>query len=182
MKIKIFNSSPHPLPKYETKESVGMDLRANLGKTKTLILKPFKSVIIPTGVHIALPPVVMDSELTFIHNPTEKYQAMIGYTGGKLNTGEGYGYEAQIRPRSGISAKHELTIINSPGTIDGDYRGEIGIILYNLKDKEYEITDGQKIAQMVIARYERIVWDEVDSVEKLGYTERGSGGFGHTGK
>lgn len=88
------------------------------------------------------------------------------------------GYEAQVRPRSGMALKQGVTVLNSPGTIDADYRGEIGVILINLSDVEVKINDGDRIAQMVIGKYEQVVFDEV---EKLDETERGAGGFGHTG-
>ena len=88
------------------------------------------------------------------------------------------GYEAQVRPRSGMALKQGVTVLNSPGTIDADYRGEIGVILINLSDVEVKINDGDRIAQMVICKYEQVVFDEV---EKLDETERGSSGFGHTG-
>lgn len=89
------------------------------------------------------------------------------------------GYEAQIRPRSGTAYKKGLSIPNAPGTIDSDYRGEIGIIIVNLSPEAVTIEPGERIAQMVIAKYERIVWEEVDS---LSDTDRGTGGFGSTGK
>ena len=88
------------------------------------------------------------------------------------------GYEMQIRPRSGLAAKHGITVLNSPGTIDADYRGEVGVILINLSAEEFVIEDGERIAQMVIARHEQVTWEEV---EILSETERGAGGFGHTG-
>lgn len=88
------------------------------------------------------------------------------------------GHEAQIRPRSGLALKHGITVLNTPGTIDADYRGEIGIILVNLSAEPFVINDGDRIAQMVIARHETAQW-KVE--EELGNTERGSGGFGHTG-
>lgn len=88
------------------------------------------------------------------------------------------GYEAQIRPRSGLAAKHGISIVNTPGTIDPDYRGEIKVLLVNLSDKEFLLEPGERIAQMVIARFEHISWN---SVEVLDETERGEGGFGHTG-
>lgn len=88
------------------------------------------------------------------------------------------GYEAQIRPRSGLAAKHGVTVCNSPGTVDADYRGEIKVILVNLSKEKFVINPGERIAQMVIAKYEKIEWDEV---EVLGETERGAGGFGSTG-
>lgn len=89
------------------------------------------------------------------------------------------GYEMQIRPRSGLAAKFGLTVLNSPGTIDPDYRGEIKIILANMSSQDYLLNPGERVAQMVIAQFTRVVWE---SVEALGETERGSGGFGHTGK
>lgn len=88
------------------------------------------------------------------------------------------GYEAQVRPRSGLALKKGITVLNSPGTIDADYRGEICVILINLSDQEFVINDGERIAQMVIAKHERAQWEEV---EILSETERGAGGFGHTG-
>lgn len=88
------------------------------------------------------------------------------------------GYEAQLRPRSGLALKKGITLLNTPGTIDADYRGEIGIILVNLSSEDFVIEDGERIAQMVIARYEQAEWKEV---EILNETERGAGGFGHTG-
>lgn len=88
------------------------------------------------------------------------------------------GYEAQVRPRSGLAAKKGITVLNAPGTIDADYRGEIGVILVNLSNEDFTIENGERIAQLVIARHERAQWMEVSS---LGETERGSGGFGSTG-
>ena len=89
------------------------------------------------------------------------------------------GYEAQVRPRSGLAAKHGITVLNTPGTIDADYRGEIKVILVNLSDQPFEIVPGERIAQMVIARHEHVEWEQV---EQLDATERGAGGFGSTGK
>ena len=88
------------------------------------------------------------------------------------------GYEAQIRPRSGLAAKFGITVLNSPGTIDADYRGEIGVILANLSDKSFSINDGDRIAQMIIAAYAHTKWEEVDVLDE---TKRGKGGFGSTG-
>ena len=143
MQIKIRNTSHHPLPKYETAQSAGMDLRANLEAPITL--RPMERKLIPTGLHIALPE----------------------------------GYEAQVRPRSGLALKKGITVLNSPGTIDADYRGEICVILINLSQEDFVINDGERIAQMVIARHEQA---EIVQVEELTDTERGTGGFGHTGK
>ena len=89
------------------------------------------------------------------------------------------GYEAQVRPRSGLALKHGITVLNSPGTIDADYRGEIGVVLVNLSQEEFVVNDGERIAQMVIAKYENADFIEVETLDD---TERGTGGFGHTGK
>jgi dUTP pyrophosphatase len=140
--MKIINSSPYPLPKYETAGSAGMDLRAHLNAPVTLA--PLERSLIPTGLFIELP----------------------------------LGYEAQIRPRSGLAIKRGLTMLNSPGTIDSDYRGEIKCIVVNLSNEPQTIEPGERIAQMVVARYEQVVWEEV---QELGATERGTGGFGSTG-
>jgi dUTP pyrophosphatase len=142
MTIEIINKSKHPLPKYQTEQSAGMDLYANIDEPITL--KSLERKIIPTGLFIALPK----------------------------------GYEAQIRPRSGLAAKHGITCLNSPGTIDADYRGEIGIILANLSNEPFTINDGERIAQMVIAKHETTTWQEVETLDE---TERGTGGFGSSG-
>lgn len=88
------------------------------------------------------------------------------------------GFEAQIRPRSGLALKHGITVLNTPGTIDADYRGEIMVLLVNFSDKDFIVNDGERIAQMIIARHETAVFSEV---EELDETERGAGGYGHTG-
>ena len=88
------------------------------------------------------------------------------------------GYEAQVRPRSGLALKHGITVLNSPGTIDADYRGEIGVLLVNLSAQPFTVNDGERIAQMVVARHEQA---ELVEVEALDETERGAGGYGHTG-
>lgn len=89
------------------------------------------------------------------------------------------GFEAQIRPRSGLALKKGITVLNTPGTIDADYRGEVGVILVNLSQDDFLVEDGERICQMVIAAHVKASWEEVD---ELGETERGAGGFGHTGK
>ena len=142
MNIEIINKSNNELPKYETIQSAGMDLRAHLAEP--IILKPLERNIIKTGLFISLPT----------------------------------GYEAQIRPRSGLSIKSGITVLNSPGTVDSDYRGEIGIILINLSDTNFEINTGDRIAQMVIAKHEQVLWTVTD---KLDDSERGNKGYGSTG-
>jgi len=88
------------------------------------------------------------------------------------------GFEAQVRPRSGLAAKKGITVLNSPGTVDADYRGEIGVILVNLSNEDFVINDGERIAQLIIAKHERVNWQEVNVLDD---TERGLGGFGSTG-
>jgi len=88
------------------------------------------------------------------------------------------GFEAQVRPRSGLAAKKGISVLNSPGTVDADYRGEIGVILVNLSTEEFTVNDGERIAQLVVAKHERVNWKEVTILSK---TERGAGGFGSTG-
>ena len=90
--------------------------------------------------------------------------------------------EAQVRPRSGLALKHGITVLNSPGTIDADYRGEIGVILVNLSQEPFEIRHGERIAQMVISKFVQAEFEEVSALEDLSDTERGAGGFGHSGK
>lgn len=89
------------------------------------------------------------------------------------------GYEAQVRPRSGLALKHGITVLNSPGTIDADYRGQLQVILVNLSDTTFTIAPGERIAQMVIAKHEQVEWEQVESLDE---TSRGAGGFGSTGK
>jgi len=114
-----------------------------------------------------------DLELSFVLKPLERVMVP---TGLYIELPEGY--EAQVRPRSGLAAKHGISIVNTPGTIDPDYRGEIKVILVNLSDVPFTLEPGERIAQMIIARFEHISWNEVES---LSVTERGEGGFGHTG-
>lgn len=143
MKVKIINKSHHALPKYETAQSAGLDLKAFLPEGP-VTLAPLERGLVKTGLFIELP----------------------------------VGYEAQVRPRSGLALKKGITVLNSPGTIDADYRGEICVILINLSQEPFIINDGERIAQMVVARHEQA---ELVEVDELSDTERGAGGFGHTG-
>lgn len=143
MTINVIYSGKHALPQFETDQSAGMDLRANI--PNTIVLQPGERALVSTGISIALPD----------------------------------GYEAQIRPRSGLAYKFGVTVLNSPGTIDADYRGDIGVLLINHGKKAFAIEDGMRIAQLVVAKYTQFNWNEV---EDLTITERGSGGFGSTGK
>lgn len=142
MQIKIINQSGNPLPKYESTQAAGMDIRCNISAPITL--EPLERKLFPTGLYIELP----------------------------------VGYEAQIRPRSGLALKRGITVLNTPGTIDADYRGEIGVILINLSNVTQTIEPGERICQMVIAKHEQ---PELVEVVSLTQTERGAGGFGHSG-
>lgn len=142
MILKIINKSCNPLPRYESAQAAGMDIRCHLAEPVTL--QPLERKLLPTGLYIELP----------------------------------VGYEAQIRPRSGLALKRGLTVLNTPGTIDADYRGEIGVILINLSNEPQTIEPGERICQMVIAKHEQ---PELIEVKVLGETERGAGGFGHSG-
>lgn len=140
--VKIINKSNNPLPKYESQQAAGMDIRCSISEPITL--QPLQRHLFPTGLYIELP----------------------------------VGYEAQIRPRSGLALKRGITVLNSPGTIDADYRGEIGVILINLSSEPVTIENGERICQMVIAKHEQA---QMVEVKVLGNTERGNGGFGHSG-
>lgn len=142
MIVKIINKSNNPLPRYESEQAAGMDIRCNI--TEAITLQPLERKLIPTGLFIELP----------------------------------VGYEAQIRPRSGLALKRGLTVLNTPGTIDADYRGEIGVILINMSNEPQTIEPAERICQMVIAKHEQ---PQLIEVELLGETERGAGGFGHSG-
>lgn len=141
--VRLVNKSKHPLPKYATPQSAGVDLRANLDAPITLA--PGQRALIPTGLFLELP----------------------------------QGTEAQVRPRSGLAFKHGVTVLNAPGTIDADYRGEVGVLLINHGQEPFEVKDGERIAQLVVARYELVAFEEVVD---LSTSERGAGGFGHTGR
>lgn len=142
LKVNIINQSQHPLPKYQTALSAGVDLHANL--EEPVILGPLDRQLIPTGLFIELPE----------------------------------GYEAQVRPRSGLALKYGITVLNTPGTIDADYRGEIKVLLINLSNQPFTINNGERIAQMVVAQHAQVLWNETES---LSSTERGAGGYGSTG-
>ena len=155
MKVKIVNTSRHPLPSYATPLSAGGPAgpgevwpgtwQTSLPRQRPPVtLAPMQRALIPTGIRIELPA----------------------------------GYEAQVRPRSGLAIKHGITVLNTPGTIDADYRGEICVILANLSDTPFTVYDGDRIAQLVVARHEYVEWQSVDALDE---TQRGRSGFGHTG-
>lgn len=140
---RLPGSDDLPLPRYMTAHASGMDVYA--ANREDIVIAPGASVIIPTGLAMALPE----------------------------------GYEAQIRPRSGLALKHSVTVLNTPGTIDADYRGEVGVILINHGRATFAVKRGERIAQMVIQRYVQAEWQ---TVEQLPASSRASGGFGSTGK
>ena len=148
MKVQIVNKSSNPLPTYSTKYSAGMDLRANLKDEKG----NDEVISIAPGERVLIPTGL------YIQLP--------------------YGYEAQIRPRSGLALKYGITVLNTPGTIDADYRGEIGVCLINHGNDTFDVHHGDRIAQIVFAKVDQVQLIEVD---KLDDTERSIGGFGHTG-
>lgn len=131
------------MPRYESCQAAGMDVRCDL--SEPVVLRPMERRLFPTGLYIELPA----------------------------------GYEAQIRPRSGLALKRGITVLNTPGTIDSDYRGEIGVILINLSEEPQTIEPGERICQMVIAP---VVQAQLTEVTVLTDTERGEGGFGHSGR
>lgn len=143
MKVEVINKSTFDLPAYQTEQSAGLDLQANI--EDRLELKPLERVLVPTGIYMALPA----------------------------------GTEAQVRPRSGLTYKKGISVLNAPGTIDADYRGEIGVILVNLSNDVVIIEPGERIAQLVLAKYEQIQWEQTS---ELSETVRGAGGFGSTGE
>lgn len=145
MKVKVYSTSKHPLPQYATKQSAGLDLRANIDAPITI--NPRERVLVPTGLHIQLPE----------------------------------GFEARIQPRSGLALKKGITCLNSPGCVDADYRGDVGVILINHGTEPFTVNDGERIAQMIISKYEQAEWEPVSSIEDLEITERGEQGFGHSG-
>ena len=142
IQVRVVRKTQHALPEYETSQSAGMDLRADL--EETVVLDPGGRTLIPTGLYMEIPA----------------------------------GYEAQVRPRSGLALKRGLTVLNAPGTIDADYRGEVGVILVNLSQEVQSVEPGERIAQLLFAPVTRC---QLVEVNVLSQTERGRGGFGSTG-
>nr|DAR58502.1 MAG TPA: dUTPase [Crassvirales sp.] len=148
MRVQIVNKSSNPLPTYSTAYSAGIDIRANLKNNEG----NDEIISIAPGERVLIPTGL------YIQLP--------------------YGYEAQIRPRSGLALKYGITVLNTPGTIDADYRGEIGVCLINHGNDTFDVHHGDRIAQIVFAQVEQVLLTEVF---KLKDTKRGDGGFGHTG-
>ena len=134
---------PLPLPRYETEQAAGLDLRADIEGER--VLKPLERLAVPTGLALTLPP----------------------------------GYEGQVRPRSGLALRHGITLLNAPGTVDADYRGEVQVILVNLSGEPFTLRRGDRVAQLVVAPITSV---ELQEVEVLDVTARGANGFGSTGR
>ena len=193
MKVSIINESRHQLPKYETSLSAGMDICGDFSRITLVDGKPEKFFFDADVVAIGLieapdAPFVLDKE----GNPTDRKIPTVPVAstieikpGGRCLIPTGLfvaipqGYELQCRMRSGLALKMGLTLTNGIGTIDADYRGEIGIILTNTSNVPVRINDGERLMQLVLAKHEVAEWEEV---EVLPETDRGEGGFGHTGK
>lgn len=162
MKIQVIKTTTNELPSYGSVEAAGCDLRADLWSIKEKFL--------------------FDTDI--VRNEDNTIQSLVIQPGGRALIPTGIqialpvGYEAQIRPRSGLALKNGISIVNSPGTIDSDYRGDIGIILINHGFEPFTVAQGDRIAQMVIVKHERAEFVEV---VELNETDRGDGGFGHTG-
>jgi dUTP pyrophosphatase len=142
LQVRVVSQGRNALPQYQTPDSAGMDLRADLAEA--IELAPGGRTLVPTGLYLEIPS----------------------------------GYEGQVRPRSGLALKRGLTVLNAPGTVDADYRGEIGVILINLSDQIQAIEPGERIAQLVFAAVVQASWVVVEALEA---SDRGGGGFGSTG-
>ena len=140
--VKVINKSNRDLPKYESLNAAGLDIRANI--QKEMVIHPGEIKLIPTGIFMEIPS----------------------------------GYECQVRPRSGLALKKGITVLNTPGTIDADYRGEVGVILINHSKNSTTVSNGDRIAQLVFNKFEQIEWE---NESELSTTKRGDGGFGSTG-
>lgn len=166
-KVKILNKSKNGLPYYGTEFSSGFDLKSDFSR-------------IVNGEFLG------DSE-TFSYDSENKIVTLQG-NGGRILIPTGIfvgipdGHEIQIRPRSGLAINYGISVLNTPGTIDSDFKGEICLILINTSRKDFIIKEGERLAQGVLCEVKHTNWIEVDSIEKLGETERGSGGFGSTGR
>ena len=156
--IPVINKSSNKLPEYAHKDDAGFDLRANVEEIEN-------SNYLFNAIKL--------NDTTIILNPGGRVLIPTG-----LYMAIPEGYELQIRPRSGLALKHGITVLNTPGTIDADYRGEIMVLLINFSTEDFVINDGERIAQMVLAKHEQCDFIEVNELDE---TERGAGGYGHTG-
>ena len=165
--IQVINVGKQPLPKFETPNSAGVDVRADFSRISENPIKVYGGAeVISAG----------EAHDKIMIKLTPHSRALIP-TGFFMAVPEGY--EMQVRPRSGLALKEGLTVLNTPGTVDSDYRGEVGIIIINTSNEDRFIEDGERIAQLLLKNTNQFVWEEVDTLSK---TVRGEGGFGHTGK
>lgn len=162
MTVKVVINSKNPLPEYATEGSAGMDLRADVTKIKPADLSYKCKAKLDKGLVTAI--------------EIEPGGRALIPTGLHIQVPKGY--EAMVRPRSGLALKYGVTVLNTPGCVDSDYTGDVGVILINHSYEPFEVHQGDKIAQLIISKVEHIDWEPVESLEE---TERGSGGFGHTG-
>lgn len=162
MEVKVINKSANELPKYETSASAGMDLKADMWSIQEKFL--FDAQVVYNLDNTIAGIQILPGGRALI--PTELYTAIP------------VGYEVQVRPRSGLALKQGITVLNTPGTIDADYRNGWGVILMNLGQEPFMVKQGDRIAQAVLAKVEQIEWKEVETLDE---TERGLGGFGSTG-
>lgn len=193
MKVQVINKSKWELPKYATPLSAGLDLRGDFSRIKLVNGKPEKFFFDTEVVGISLDENPL-SDVTILDkdgNSTGEKPKTIKVAktieikpGGRCLIPTGLfialpeGYEARIQPRSGLALKCGLSIANTPGCVDADYRGEIGVVVINTSNYPVRINDGERIAQMIVSKYEQITWEQV---EELSETERGTEGFGHSG-
>lgn len=160
MKIQLIKNTNNELPKYETIESAGCDLRAELSLINNKLL--FKSCLIQSS----------DNEPVLKIAPSGRALIPTG-----LKMALPVGYEAQVRPRSGLALKHGITVLNTPGTIDSDYRGDVGVVLINHGSDIFDVHQGDRIAQLIVNKVEQVEFEIVDALDD---TARGTGGFGST--
>lgn len=167
MIVKVINKSNNSLPKFETPDSAGVDVRADFSRINEFPIKVYggAEVISAGEAHEKIMIKLTPGSRALI--PTGLFMAVPK------------GYEMQVRPRSGLALKEGLTVLNTPGTIDADYRGEVGIIIINTSNEDRFIEDGERIAQLLLKKAEQFTWKETDILDE---TERGDRGFGHSGK
>lgn len=171
LKVKVYTIGDIKLPAYETELSAGMDIRADFSR-----------------VNVDNPIKAFGPAQFLFENEVNKTPMLMLEPGSRaliptgLKIGLPVGYECQVRPRSGLALKEGITVLNTPGTVDADYRGEIGVILINHNNIPVYIEHNERIAQLVFNKVEKVEWEEVYTSEDLGKTDRGEGGFGHTNK
>lgn len=167
MIVKVINKSNNSLPKFETPDSAGVDVRADFSRINEFPIKVYggAEVISAGEAHEKIMIKLTPGSRALI--PTGLFMAVPK------------GYEMQVRPRSGLALKEGLTVLNTPGTVDADYRGEVGVIIINTSNEDRFIEDSERIAQLLLKKINQFNWEETNTLDE---TERGDGGFGHSGK